>query len=74
VNIDVLGNDTGLGDAPITIDVTAQPGFGTAVVLDGQIQYSPGEGYEGSDSFTYRVTDANAESSTATVTVTSAGG
>jgi VCBS repeat-containing protein len=69
VLIDVLGNDDGLGDAPIIAAVTSQPRFGVAEVVDNQIQYTPGEGYEGLDSFSYSVTDADADSSTATVTV-----
>lgn len=69
VLIDVLGNDDGLGDAPIIVTVTNQPGFGVADVVDNQIQYTPGEGYEGLDSFSYSVTDVNEDSSTATVTV-----
>jgi hypothetical protein len=49
--------------------VINQPGFGVTDVVDNQIQYAPGEGYEGLDSFSYSVTDANEDSSTATVTV-----
>jgi VCBS repeat-containing protein len=74
VLIDVLGNDDGLGDAPIIVAVMIQPGFGVAEVVDNQIQYTPGDGFEGLDSFSYSVTDADEDSSTATVTVISAMG
>ena len=47
------------------------PQHGSVVVnADGTFTYTPGAGFVGQDSFTYRITDANGDVSTATVTVT----
>lgn len=74
VTVDVLANDAGLGDAPLVLSIVAAPGHGTVAVVGSQIRYTPAPGYNsaiaGPDTFTYLVTDANGESSAATVTVT----
>ena len=68
--IDVLANDQGLNDAPVTVSVTQPPANGIATVeTDGTITYQPDTGFAGSDSFTYTVTDNDGDSATATVTV-----
>jgi VCBS repeat-containing protein len=70
--ISVEGNDTDIdGDALQVL----LPSFNTAkkgkVTTDGTtITYTPKKGFTGTDSFTYQVTDGQATSNSATVTVT----
>ncbi len=81
VTIDVLVNDTFGTDGPNTgaIVVASNPSHGTATVNNGgtandptddKITYAPNANYNGTDSFTYTIEDANGDTSTATVTVT----
>ncbi|MEO1298704.1 MAG: DUF4347 domain-containing protein, partial [Cyanobacteria bacterium J06636_16] len=79
-NISILGNDSfggdGAGTSPITV---TPPANGSAVINDGgtptdptddTIDYTPNTGFTGTDSFTYTITDASGDTSTATVDVT----
>jgi gliding motility-associated-like protein len=73
VTINVLANDLGLDDAPITVTVLSEPDSnkGTAVVnQDNTIHFVPATNYVGEVIFTYLVTDANGDFDDATVTVT----
>jgi uncharacterized protein (TIGR03382 family) len=68
--IAVLGNDTGLGDGPVTVTITTPPAHGTVVVNDDNtVTYTPDPDYSGPDTFSYTVTDADGQTSTATVTI-----
>ncbi len=72
--LDVLANDSDI-DSPInpaTISVTSLPAFGTVLINQtGVIQYTPGGGFRGIDSFRYTVRDtAGNVSNEALVTVT----
>jgi hypothetical protein len=68
VTTNVLANDTGLGDAPLTVQVTTPPGKGTATVNpDKTITYKPNPDENGPDSYRYTVTDSDGQTSTATV-------
>jgi len=69
VTITVLGNDTGLGDAPILISATDPPHGTVMVNADNTIVYTPDPDYNGSDTFSYTVTDADGQTSTGTVNV-----
>ncbi len=69
VIIDVLVNDIGLGDRPLTLVVKDLPTNGIAQVVDQKFHYTPNSGFIGVDSFTYTVTDVDGESSTAIVTI-----
>jgi len=72
VTTSVLSNDT---DADGTLDlasltVTVNGANGTAVAAgDGTVTYTPGSGYAGPDTYTYRVCDDDAACDTATVSV-----
>ncbi len=71
--IDVLSNDTGLGDKPISLTIESQGSKGTATVnSDNTITYTPNADANGSDSFVYEVCDADStpECDTATVSIT----
>lgn len=69
VEIDVLVNDTGLGDAPITLSATESARGVQPVVQGSLVQYTAPEGASGSDSFTYEIRDADGETSSAVVTI-----
>jgi VCBS repeat-containing protein len=68
----VLGNDTGIGDTPLTLAVVSGPTDGGALTLNnnGSYSYTPSLNFNGTSTFDYRVTDADAEWSEATVTIT----
>jgi hypothetical protein len=64
----VLGNDTGNG---ITVTGNTDPSHGSVTQnADGSFTYTPTTGYSGADSYTYRITDGFAQTSTATVNLT----
>ncbi|RLJ21336.1 hypothetical protein DJ031_03305 [bacterium endosymbiont of Escarpia laminata] len=71
VTINLLGNDSGLEDGPVTLTVSGNASHGTLQVnTDGTVTYSPADGYRGVDSFIYQITDADGDSATASVNLT----
>ncbi len=71
LTVDVLANDTGTGNTPLTLVVETAPTHGSAVVQsDNRVLYTPQANYNGPDSFTYRITDADLDTVTATVALT----
>ena len=67
--VDVLFNDIDDGTPdPLSISAVSPPRAGTAAVESGKIRYTPRQGFFGTDSFEYTVTDGQ-DSDTATVTV-----
>lgn len=79
INIDVLANDTGLDDTPVTVTITSDPANGTIGALESctppaancSVPYTPDPGFAGTDTFRYTVTDSTPDvSNEATVTVT----
>ena len=70
VNVAVLANDVGLGDGIKTLTV-GDPAKGIATVNgDRTITYRPDTNFVGNDSFEYKVTDIDDDTSTGNVTVT----
>jgi len=73
IAITVLDNDVDedviYGDAITLLRVTA-PAHGTAVIDGNGIRYQPAANYNGTDSFTYTITDNDGKTDTATVSVT----
>jgi uncharacterized repeat protein (TIGR03803 family) len=70
VTINVLGNDFDSEGGALTVTEVSVPGAGTATILgDNTIQYDPGIGFSGSDTFTYTVSDPAGLTATATVTI-----
>jgi MYXO-CTERM domain-containing protein len=69
--VNVLANDM-QGNAPVTVAVVGPASHGTAVVPAGAttVTYTPTANYNGPDSFMYKITDADGETSTATVNIT----
>lgn len=69
VDIDVLDNDDPVNGAPVSgLTVISDPGDGTADVDNGEITYTPDDGFTGTDTFDYRYSTPNGTAS-ATVTV-----
>ncbi|BDX37387.1 hypothetical protein CYCD_07420 [Tenuifilaceae bacterium CYCD] len=70
VFVDVLFNDTGLNDTPITVSISQAPSNGTAVPnADGSLTYTPATDFIGEVTFRYTVTDADGDSDDAQVTI-----
>jgi hypothetical protein len=64
----LLVNDHGVG---LTVTATTTPSHGTVVVApDGSYVYSPHIGFDGTDTFTYWVTDSSGSTATGVVTIT----
>ena len=71
VIIDVLSNDTDADSETLSVTELTQPSSGTANVKeDNQVHYTPGSGFTGEDTFTYRANDGKHNSNIAIVTVT----
>jgi len=69
VLIDVLANDSDPdGDTISLVSLTA-PTNGSAVIVNGQIEYTPQASYIGADTFTYTIEDSFAAQATASVYV-----
>ncbi|MCU7869878.1 MAG: tandem-95 repeat protein [Candidatus Thiodiazotropha sp. (ex Lucinoma borealis)] len=68
---DVLSNDTGLGDTPVTVSLVTSPTQSAVFTLnaDGTFSYTHNGSENLSDSFTYRVTDNDGQTSDATVNI-----
>jgi hypothetical protein len=71
VTITVLANDTDPEDDSLTPMIVAQPSNGAAAPgANRTLVYTPNAGFTGTDSFTYKVSDGQADSAPATVTIT----
>ncbi|MBA3957346.1 MAG: tandem-95 repeat protein, partial [Parachlamydiaceae bacterium] len=67
----VLNNDTDADGTPLTAVLNSGPVNGTLVLNpDGSFTYTPNTNYNGSDSFSYHVSDGTANSNIATVSIT----
>ena len=67
----VLSNDTDANLDPLTAIKITDPAHGILTLNpDGSFTYEPEANWNGSDSFTYKANDTQADSNTATVTVT----
>jgi len=67
----VLSNDTDAEGNALSAAKITNPSHGTLLYFNanGSFRYRPNTNYNGPDSFTYRTTDSNGASSTATVTI-----
>ena len=67
----VLGNDTDVDGDALTAILVAGPSHGSlALNGNGSFTYTPGANYNGSDAFTYKANDGQADSNVATVSLT----
>ncbi|AFY64935.1 tandem-95 repeat protein [Geitlerinema sp. PCC 7407] len=65
----VLANDTDVDGNPLTIVGTTPPSSGTITRVGNGFVYRPNSGFSGIDNFTYRVSDGNGGTASATVRV-----
>ncbi|MEM7335214.1 MAG: Ig-like domain-containing protein [Chloroflexota bacterium] len=71
VIIDVLDNDQDVDSGTLTVQSITQPSNGSATLNgDNTVSYTPDTNFEGSDSFTYIVSDGALPSAATTVTIT----
>jgi hypothetical protein len=70
VTVYVLANDSDPDSDALTISSVTAPANGTAAVISSAVLYTPAAGYNGSDSFSYTVSDGHGGSATASVSVT----
>ena len=71
VDVDVLANDGDPDGDPLAVESVTQPQHGTASIQpSGKVRYTPASGYEGSDSFTYTVSDGRSGTASAGVAIT----
>jgi len=72
VNILVLANDPDPEGDVLTVTAVTQGANGTATITNGgtSVSYRPRNGFLGTDSFTYTISDGNGGTATAIVTVT----
>jgi len=68
--IDVSVNDSDPNNDPLNVTQVGVPANGTAVIVDGDVLYTPGTGFTGTEQFTYTICDDKGACSTATVSVT----
>ncbi len=68
--IDVLSDDYDVENDILTISAFTQGTYGTVTQEAGKLRYTPNANYNGTDSFTYTVSDGNGGFSTATVSIT----
>ena len=67
----VAGNDADPDGDTVTWTVTSEPGHGSITLTTaGAFSYTPAIGFHGTDTFTYRLTDAQGAHSDATVSIT----
>jgi VCBS repeat-containing protein len=67
----VLDNDVDPESNPLGAILVTEPLFGSLTLNpDGSFEYNPVVNFTGTDSFTYKVTDGNADSNVAMVTIT----
>lgn len=71
VNINILDNDTGLDDTPLQLSIATAATHGSTVVQSNMtVTYTPNSNFSGSDSFVYRIVDADGDIALGTVTIT----
>jgi VCBS repeat-containing protein len=70
VRIDVLANDSDLDGDSLSTQLVSGPAHGKVVRnADGSFSYTALYGYQGNDSFTYRINDSDLNSALATVNI-----
>ena len=67
VNVILTGSDA--ESAPLTYAVLSQPGHGTLTGTTPNLIYAPAANFNGADSFTFKVNDGQADSTTATISI-----
>ncbi len=70
VTVPAIANDADADGDDLTVGGVGTPAHGTAVIVAGEVVYTPAANFAGTDSFTYTVTDGNGGTATARVAVT----
>lgn len=72
VLIDVLANDSDAEGDPLSVLLPSSESAagGTLAVQNGEVLYTPADGFDGTDSFDYLAIDATGESATGSVSIT----
>ncbi|MDO6709616.1 M12 family metallo-peptidase [Aliiglaciecola sp. 2_MG-2023] len=70
INIDVLSNDTDADQDSLIISEVTYVGSGRVSINNGQVSYTPANGYFGSDSIIYRIEDPSFATDSATISIT----
>ena len=70
VAINVLNNDTDPEDDSLNVTGFTQGADGTVTIANNVLTYAANAGFNGTDSFTYTISDGNGGTDTATVSVT----
>jgi len=69
ITIDVLSNDTDLESSSLIVSAFSRASSGTVTAVAGGLLYTPDLNFNGSDSFTYTVSDGEGGSATAVVNI-----
>jgi beta-glucosidase len=70
VSIDLAENDAGLEDSPAVYSLDSAPSHGSvSITAEGNAIYTPNANFDGTDTFTYQITDADGDSASATVSI-----
>jgi len=69
IAVDVLANDSGMGDDPIRLRIVSRPKSGRALFDGDRIVYVPARGFSGQARFIYEVRDRRAKTTKADVLV-----
>src|SRR5207249_2396590 len=70
----VLSNDTDVDGDTLNAVLVSQPTHGSLTLNgNGSLSYTPAAGYNGTDSFTYKANDGQADSGVTTVNITITG-
>jgi len=67
--VNIIANDSDPQNLPLQIINVTQPAHGTVNYVVNTVTYSPNAGYTGPDAFTYALTNGQANSASATVTL-----
>ena len=69
-SLNVLANDSDPDGDTLSIASVGTPAHGSASVAGNRVNYTPANGYAGTDSFTYSIADGKGGTASATVTIT----
>ena len=67
--VDALSNDSDPNNNTISITATGTPNNGSAVIANNKVEYTPDQGWSGTDNFVYFIEDTDGNIASATITV-----